>query len=381
MDHDDRTIRLPGDRGGDPGLPDRGFGYDPSADTDQTAQFETGYAAPYGDRTMTLPGGPVGHADPAKAPDRLLVHGVWEVMLLVMVGALGAYCFLSQNRMFSGSGRDALLMSGALVGFLALAFAMSLRAAVPNLAVGGIATLAGVLFVKVSPHAGTLGGLGAALGAALAAGFVLGLVVILFHVPGWAASLGALCGCVALTAWLSRGRELTLHGHPYAPGRQAVLWFALFAAVSILLGIIGLIGPVRRGLGSWRPVADPAARRGPGAALAVLVALTVSSGVAAVAGVLTALMLRSVQPMPSLQQTLLPIGAVLVGGVSAYGRRGGVLGTALGVAAVTLVTVLGQFQGWNPTVAGYATAGGALLLGMLVTRLIEWGGKPRDTLD
>jgi ribose/xylose/arabinose/galactoside ABC-type transport system permease subunit len=149
--------------------------------------------------------------------------------------------------------------------------------------------------------------------------------------------------------------------------------------VAVVGGLFLLMPPLRRAVGAFRPVGDPAARRGPGAAFMAMVALVVSSGLAGGAGVLSTLRVGAASGAADdgLLSTVLVLGAVLVGGVSAYGRRGGVLGTALGVFAVSVAVEYAAIKQWNLAVSQLLVAAGAVALGLVVTRLVEWGGRPR----
>jgi ribose/xylose/arabinose/galactoside ABC-type transport system permease subunit len=400
MTHDDgSTVRLPGDRGASPDLPDRGFGYDQGAapdafaesgydtgyDTgyggyggDETTRFDPGYAQPYQaappDQTIAI------GADAAvgSGKDRMLVHLVWEILLIVLVAGLAGYAYMTEPKLFSTAGRPELLLTAAVFGLMAMGLSLSVRAAAPNLAVGGVAVASGVVFAKLHGH-GTLSAVGLSVGVALLVGLAMGIVVAVLHVPSWAASLGGLVGTVALARGLAGGRTIELGGHPYDPARQATLWFGAFAVVSVVAGILLLMPPLRRAVGAFRPVGDPAARRGPGAAFMAMVALVVSSGLAGGAGVLSTLHAGAASGAADdgLLSTALVLGAVLVGGVSAYGRRGGLLGTALGVFAVSVAVEYAAIKQWNFAVAQLLVAAGAVALGLVVTRLVEWGGRPR----
>ena len=118
-------------------------------------------------------------------------------------------------------------------------------------------------------------------------------------------------------------------------------------------GAVGLIRPARRAVGRFRPVADPARRRGGGAATITGLAIAGSALLASAAGVLTALDVREVTTTENgmaaagLATTALALGAALIGGTSAYGRRGGVFGTVLAVAAMTLLFRYSAAERWN----------------------------------
>ena len=109
------------------------------------------------------------------------------------------------------------------------------------------------------------------------------LFVVVLHVPGWAASLGA--ALVVIVFIQQRGAPVDVQG-AYDPTDHASIIFGGFAAVAVLGGLFGSVKAVRRAVGRFRPVADPARRRGrsPPRSPAGLIAL--SMPMAAVAGVL-----------------------------------------------------------------------------------------------
>jgi ribose/xylose/arabinose/galactoside ABC-type transport system permease subunit len=386
MSEDDSTVRLPGRRSDGnrypDDLPDQGFGYGGDYPSDDPT-FDPGYATPESDRTLTLPGQPPPGAlltpPPPPASDRLLVHVVWELLLAVLVAALALVCWRVEPAMFHSAGVRAIAVQAAALGLLAMAVSVSLRAGAPNLAVGAFAAVAGLLFARAYEHDLPVA-LVPGLGVALVAGLALGVLVALLHVPGWAASLAALCGGLVATTLIGHGTPVTVADGAPDPHRWAYVWFIAVAATSVLAGVFGLIRPLRRAIGAFRPVADPAERRGPGAARMVVLALTVSGGLAGLSGVLTAVQLRTAGGSGSmLPQLLLALGAVLVGGVSAYGRRGGVFGTMFGVLALVLAVRFGTLRGWSGPATMFGVAGGAIVLGLVVTRLVEWGGRRRET--
>src|SRR5258707_15484414 len=93
----------------------------------------------------------------------------------------------------------------------------------------------------------------------VASGVVTGLAVVVLHVPGWAASLGV---ALALVVWINKHVQAIGVTASYHPARQAFYWYGGFAALALLGGILGLVKPIRRGVGRYRPMADPALRRG-----------------------------------------------------------------------------------------------------------------------
>ena len=132
-------------------------------------------------------------------------------------------------------------------------------------------------------------------------------------------------------------------------------------------------------------MADPALRRGGTAAAVTVIGLLGSSLLAATGGILLAAHNRAIQePVQvgtnvGMQLTALAMGAALVGGTSAFGRRGGLFGTILGTGVITLLMVYGDRSGWN--VSPLLLGGGAVATGLVVTRLVETFGRPLSVDD
>jgi hypothetical protein len=82
-----------------------------------------------------------------------------------------------------------------------------------------------------------------------------------------------------------------------------------------------------------------------------------------------------VTPSAGLEWTGLALGVALVGGTSAFGRRGGVFGTILAAVLATLFLRYEEEMNWD--ISEFAIAGGALAAGLVVTRLVESYGRPR----
>jgi hypothetical protein len=314
----------------------------------------------------------VGGEEPPRS-DRLGVHGIWELVLALVVVVTAVVVHQVNSDALLGAGLEAFLLLAASLGFAAVGLGWSVRAAVPNLAVGPIAFAAAAFFPEQAQ--GDRGfGAGVTLAGAVAVGVLLGIVVVGLQLPAWAASLALAMG---LSAWIGAGRSVGLPEQvTYRAADHAVYWFIGFAVISLLGGLIGLAAPVRRAIGGFRPGGDPADRPGFTPGLAALAALVGSCGFAAAAGILMALVGRGAPVADTgFALTGLALGAVLVGGTSGYGRRAGLSGTLLGVVLISVVLRLAAEQEWRFPELGYAAV--AVLVGLLVTRLVETAGRPR----
>lgn len=308
------------------------------------------------------------HGDPGR--DRMAVHFAWEAILLIGAGVVAFLLYSQHKAAVTGQSQRELVVFASALGLLTLAAAMSLRVAAPNLAVGPVAVAASIYFAQ---HGGqgvmTVGP--RIVGLAALVGLGIAVLVAGFHVPGWA---GSLAGTLAVIVWIQKQTgPVTVIGE-FDPTDRAWYYFGGFAAVSIVGALLCTIRAVRRGIGRFRPVGDPATRRGAFAAIVTGAALVASSAVAAIAGILLAGLSNTVRPDLGLDWTGLAIGAALVGGVSAFGRRGGVFGTVLGTVVLALVIRLGEAADWR--VSPYAIAAATVAAGLIVTRLVETFGRP-----
>lgn len=384
------------DRPGDADTERRGF-FEPDADRDgrdgradreergdrdehDTLVLGSGSAPP------APPSAPAATPAPAGGPasevaegDRVWPHLLWEGVLLAACAVAVVLVLAERSEALTGGAARTTWFQLAVLVLVASGLALSLRAAVPNLAVGALAGGAGSLAAwLMSEHDWGWGGAATlALVAGAAAGLLLALVVVGFHTPAWAASLGLASVVLGASLGLAGNRgTVAIRGEvPDVVGNAGLL-----AAAAIVLSVAGgallAVGPLRRVVGGTRSTRDPGRRPGGGAALGATGALVVSSALAAGAGVLQVFVLRAALPGNTTNLTTTALAAVLLGGVSAFGRRGGVFGTALGAALLVLVQLrlnLGGVESW----VFLAVSGGAVLLGLLVNRLLEAVGRRR----
>jgi ribose/xylose/arabinose/galactoside ABC-type transport system permease subunit len=334
-------------------------------------------------RQLDVPGGtPVSSSeleevfdDPAhgdRGMDRMGVHIVWELMLFIGLAALLIVFRAQHQSALTGTAGHTLLLSTASLGFVALAVGLSLRAGAVNLAAGPIAVASAVFYATNAARHGTLTTISATVGLAVLAGLAIALVVVVLQVPAWAASLAAGLGLVTWIQHRASGPTAVQGSYHALP--DVYYWFGAFAALAVLGAAVDTMKPLRRMLGRFRPVSDPADRRGGGAAIVVILALAVSGALAALGGVLTATSAPTIAVDDGALTTGLALGVALLGGTSAFGRRGGVFGTLLATALVTVFLDYGQRQNWR--IATAAVAACTIAVGLLVTRLVEAFGRP-----
>ena len=314
------------------------------------------------------------HGEPGR--DRLGVHLLWEVALLLAVVAQVYLFYRDYPDAIRGAELDNLLVFGTAVGLLALGTGLTLRTGAPNLAVGPVAVASALHFAENSDR-GVVEAVGPAAVAALALALLVAVLVVGFHVPGWAASLAA--GLAVIVYIQQRSAPVDVQGD-YDPAQHAIYLFGGFATVTLIAGLFGTAKAVRRSIGRFRPVGDPAMRRGGVAATITAIGIVVSMLFAMLAGVLLAAGGSGpVQPTTGIEWTGLALGAALVGGTSAFGRRGGIVGPLLSVVVLTLFIRYADER--NLDIALAAIAAAAVAAGLVVTRLVESYGRPRSAAE
>ncbi|MET7328715.1 hypothetical protein [Nonomuraea sp. NPDC005650] len=255
---------------------------------------------------------------------------VWEGALgVVAVLGLGMVLFTAPSAHLLN-----ILASSAPLGLVAVALSLSLRTGTPNLAVGAVSALSGVLIASVVVFLGMPLVVGLLLVLLLAAlsGLVMGAFTVLLEAPSWVVTLAAAVVCDALSLAFSQARTIIL---PQPPALSPVVGFAVFAVVSVAGGVLW----ARRGFREWLTMGWV----GP------LVGLTGSCVLAALGGFMLLLRLGAAQPgSQGLFTVVFALAAVLLGGTSASGTAGRLMGVgASGTAGL----------------AGGASAPGAAVLG------------------
>ncbi len=383
MAYDDSQLRRHGADVTDPLGRPQPFGGDSRDPRDVQAVHHTSGLSTYPDSTSAVSSQDLEDVyddeDGDDDRDRLGVHWTWELLLLLAVGGLSVLLWQSDPAAVRGEALSELLGVAAAILLLGTAAALSLRAGVPNLAIGPVAAASAVYFAQRGAE-GVMVPTAVAVAAAAGLGVAVALLVAGIQVPAWAASLAAAAGGVV---WLyQQPPEVALTGAFDPTGRAPALLLAV-VALSVLGGLLGTIAPIRRALGRFRPTGDPAERPGMLAALSATVALVLSMVLAAVAGVL----LAAAEGVPVagssgsrwLELTVIGFAVALVGGTSAFGQRGGVFGTTLAAFGFVLFDRYQDAQGWQ--IAPLATAAVAVAVGLVVTRLVERLGRPSADTD
>jgi ribose transport system permease protein len=303
---------------------------------------------------------------PVRSAPSLLPHLIWEAVLLLTTAAVVVLAAVNTEGLFE----DPTWWSIAYFGLLASGLALSLRAGGPNLAVAAVAVFSGAVYAELTTGEfdyPPLLAAAVALGAALLAGVLLGLVAGLTSVPAWAVSLGGLVLLLAAVFGMLDPVEVAVVEPIPEPLDQPAIWVVLFLVVSLAGGALAAIPAMRR----WFAARRDASPQFSGARLVgSLVGFSGSSLLAGLAGLVLVSETRAVFPSIDMLSLLLALAVVLLGGVSAFGGRGGIAGTALAVALVVAVRHWLLVEDASVAVL-WAAVGAMLIIGVLATRLIE----------
>ncbi|MGI8332493.1 ABC transporter permease [Actinomadura scrupuli] len=304
-------------------------------------------------------------AEPPAERDRLAVHLIWEGALAVITLVLVAGTLAMtphQNLTVS------LTQAGAL-GLVAVGLAFSLRTGSPNLAVGSILTFTSSLgaYLATEQDWGTPAALIVAILLATFIGFVLGLLVALLSVPAWAVTLAAATFIQSLALWVTGARTILMR---IGDGYPTALWFTLFTLLSVGGGALWLVPAVRRPFSAGRRSGEPGRWAGLQPGLGAVAGLTGSSFLAALAAVPLLMRLQAADVGIGQNMTVVAFAAVLLGGVSVFGRRAGVFGTFLGVMILAITQTLLAYNGVSAWVSSLIV-GLLALAGLGVSRGLE----------
>ncbi|AYY12261.1 ABC transporter permease [Actinobacteria bacterium YIM 96077] len=272
------------------------------------------------------------------------------ICALVIGFAIAAPAFLGAGHLFS------ILRSMIVIGIMALGLLVVLIAGGVDVSVSATAVASMYVTVVTLTEIGYDGPvivaflISAVLGAAL--GLVNGALVSLFRLPTLIVTLGTLTlyrG--ALLAFVGTDRLMDLPAQMAELGRASVFVLQssggtrapLHVGVVVLVTLAVALALALRYTGWGRAVytlggnEDAARRLGVPIVPVRLSVFAVSGGLAGIAGLMSASLIRAADPFTIVGSELTVLAAVILGGASIAGGRGTVLGTMFGVLLVTLV--------------------------------------------
>jgi ribose transport system permease protein len=289
-------------------------------------------------------------------------------VLSVILAAAISPAFLSTRNVFN------LLQQSSIDGIIAIGMTFVILGAGIDLSVGAVAAFGGMAVAILVSDMGVPAPLAILLSVSLGAliGLGQGLITALTKVPSFIITLGTMVSIRGLTYLLTDGKpvfgvpdSLRYLGNGFV-GPVPVVGI-IFIIVTIAAAVF--LGRTRIGRYIFAAGGNPEAARLSGVPVASVIAFTfvVSGSLAAFGGVLLTAWLNVGQPTASQGVELYAIAAVVLGGTSLFGGKGGVLGTFVAVILLTILSNILNLAGVSPYFQQILT--GVVLVG---TVLLNW---------
>ena len=273
-----------------------------------------------------------------------------------------------------------LLINTTVFALLALGETMVVVSRNVDLSIGSVLGLSAYVSASLfGPHPGIpvpvvfLVG----LGIGLACGIGNGLMVAIGRVPSLVVTLATLYIIRGIDILIVGGNEVTAQTLPnsFTNIPRATVFGVPYLAIAIAV-VIGVGAYYLRSFRSGRELyaigSNPEAARLAGIPVGrrVLVAFTVSGGIAGLAGVLWAAQYQTIDSTAGTGYELTVISAVVVGGVAIFGGSGSAVGAAIGALLLSSINsalnVLGISSLWLEAISGFL-----LLVAITLDRVIS----------
>ena len=299
--------------------------------------------------------------------------------LAVLVLAIVAFSLLS-GRFLSAPNLSLVLAQVTVIAVLALGQTLVILTAGIDLSTGAIAVFSSILMAKLATDAGLPGGLALLLGFALgtAMGFANGMLVTRLKLPPFIVTLGTLSIFFSLNAVVSRSetvRGADMPGLMTWTGKSMNLGGFRLTYGSILMLLLFAFFFYALTRTAWGKHVYAAGDDIEAARLAGIRTDRVLLSVYTVAGLLYAVgawvligRLASASPNVGTEYNLDSITAVVLGGTSLFGGRGGVLGTLVGALIVGVFRNGLQVAGVEVVWQGFAIG----LLVLVAVSIDQW---------
>ncbi len=251
--------------------------------------------------------------------------------------------FLSSSGFLNGNNLLNIVRQTAIISVMAVAMTFVIGAAEIDLSVGSVAGLASVTTALAISSYGVPAGIIAGLLTGVAVGLVNGLLVTRVGIPSFLVTLGMLGIANGVAQWITATAPVPILNDTYnnifgsgnlGPIPSLLLWTVLFVVVG---QVVLRKTPYGRQVLATGGNESAARFSGVKTLRIKLMVLTLSSVVAAVAGMLYAGRLHSGRFQWGQGDELSVIAAVILGGTSLFGGSGSVIGSLLGSLMIGLI--------------------------------------------
>ncbi len=320
-------------------------------------------------------------ASPAPSPARRLVDLAIEYNFIVIFLIVVVCAALLSENFLTGTNIANLFQQAAVTGVVAVGMTFVILTGNIDLSVGSVCALCGML-IAVLLAGGTpiWAALALTIGAGALCGAAMGAITALAQVPSFIVTLAGLVSFRGLTYLMTDGvpvsglpagfAAISSTMVPLAPGFSVSSMGLIFILLCVLAG--GLLRLTVFGETVYATGGNPEAARLSGLPTrGVLILVFAASGVmSALGGILLTSRLRIGQPTAAQGLELDAIAAVVLGGTSLFGGRGGVLGTFFAVMLLQVLrnifNLLGLGSFYQMTVTGVI-----IIAAILLNRFID----------
>ncbi len=308
--------------------------------------------------------------------DLLIEYNFIAIFLVVVAIA----AILSPNFLTSTNIAN-LFQQAAVVGVVAVGMTFVILTGNIDLSVGSVVALCGMLVaVLLASGMPIVLALTITILTGALAGAVIGLITALAEVPSFIVSLAGLVSFRGITYLLTDGVPVSGLPAPFGaisstmvpvlPGLQVSSMGLIFIVLCIVAGALLRLTVFGESVYATGGNAEAARLSGLPTTRVLVLVFTVSGIMSALAGILLTSRLRIGQPTAAQGLELDAIAAVVLGGTSLFGGRGGVLGTFFAVMLLQVLrnifNLLGLGSFYQMTVTGLI-----IVVAILLNRFID----------
>lgn len=306
-----------------------------------------------------------------RVADLLIEYNFIAIFLVVVAIA----AILSPNFLTSTNIAN-LFQQAAVVGVVAVGMTFVILTGNIDLSVGSVVALCGMLVaVLLAGGMPIVPALAITILTGALAGAVIGLITALAEVPSFIVSLAGLVSFRGITYLLTDGvpvsglppsfGAISSTMVPVLPGLQVSSMGLMFVVLCIAAGALLRLTVFGESVYATGGNAEAARLSGLPTTRILVLVFTVSGVMSALAGILLTSRLRIGQPTAAQGLELDAIAAVVLGGTSLFGGRGGVLGTFFAVMLLQVLrnifNLLGLGSFYQMTVTGLIIVAAILL--------------------
>lgn len=326
--------------------------------------------------TETATGVPPARNSGRRIADLLIEYNFIAIFLVVVaIAAVLSPNFLTPTNIAN------LFQQAAVVGVVAVGMTFVILTGNIDLSVGSVVALCGMLVaVLLAGGMPILPALAITILTGALAGAVIGLITALAEVPSFIVSLAGLVSFRGITYLLTDGvpvsglppsfGAISSTMVPVLPGLQVSSMGLIFVVLCVAAGALLRLTVFGESVYATGGNAEAARLSGLPTTRILVLVFTVSGIMSALAGILLTSRLRIGQPTAAQGLELDAIAAVVLGGTSLFGGRGGVLGTFFAVMLLQVLrnifNLLGLGSFYQMTVTGLI-----IIAAILLNRFID----------